>query len=304
MKIKTLSIHSYQIPFLRNQTRSGALIHITNEEGNSSWGEIAPLPNWSRETLEDALKQMIGKKQSVLSIDWTTETCFEELRQLNLYPSVIFGLESALLTLLVPISKYTFPISALLIGSPREMIEHANLRLSEGFTSAKLKVGHLTFQQAEEVIFQLKDKLHLRIDVNRAWETADALRFFSQFPRDAFDYVEEPFKNPHELIQFQHPLAIDESFPQELSLKQLEELPMLKALIYKPTIQGGLLGCLPLHEWAVKRGVFLVLSSSFESNIGLAHVAAVAYRLSMLCNNERKIPPVGIGTYHYMQKSL
>jgi len=58
-------------------------------------------------------------------------------------------------------------------------------------------------------------------------------------------------------------------------------------------MQGGMLGCLPLHEWTTKRGVSLVLSSSFESDLGLAHVASIAHRLSLSA-------PIGIGTYHHL----
>lgn len=179
------------------------------------------------------------------------------------------------------------------MGPPEEILEQAKLRYEEGYTSAKLKVGHLDFKQAEQLIDALKNLFRLRIDVNRAWSTADSLRFFSKYPLDAFDYVEEPFQNPCGLAQFPHPLAVDESFPQDLSLKQLDELPTLKALIYKPTIQGGLLGCFPLQEWLVNRKISLVLSSSFESPLGLAHIASMAHRLSLSA-------PIGIGTYHYL----
>ena len=41
----------------------------------------------------------------------------------------------------------------------------------------------------------------------------------------------------------------------------------------------------------------LVLSSSFESDLGLAHVASIAHRLSLSA-------PVGIGTYHYLNEYI
>jgi len=154
-------------------------------------------------------------------------------------------------------------------------------------------VSNHSFQEAANLIYQLKDRFRLRIDVNRAWKTDCSLKFFAQFPLDTFDYVEEPFENLADLALFPHPLAIDESFPSDLSLKQLESLPTLKALIYKPTIQGGISACLPVHKWAKQKGVSLVLSSSFESDLGLAYVASIAHRLELLS-------PVGIGTYHYL----
>lgn len=226
-------------------------------------------------------------------MDWNPECFLEQLVSLNLLPSVHFGVESALLSWLKPLSEYSVLRSALLMGSLEEILEQANLRRNEGYVSAKLKVSNLSFDEAAYVIRALKDQFCLRIDVNRAWSTDESLRFFKQFPKNAFDYVEEPFQNPHDLKYFTHPLAVDESFPGDLNLKELESLPMLKALIYKPTIQGGLAGCLPLQKWAEKRGISIVLSSSFESDIGLVNIASMAHRLSLSA-------PIGVGTSHFM----
>lgn len=297
MKIKTLSLRPYEIPLTNGQIRRGTLVNITDQRGNSGWGEVAPLPKWSTETLDDSLLQLNQKQQEIVNIDWTIRNCLEELKKLNLLPSLSFGLESALLSILSPISNHSVSTSALLMGSPGEIIHQAEIRKREGYTSAKLKVGDLNFEEAAEIIHQLKDKFRLRIDVNRAWKTLESLRFFEQFPLDTFEYVEEPFQDPNDLTVFPHPLAVDESFPRDLSLGQLESLPTLKALIYKPTIQGGLLNCLPLYEWAKKRGIEIVLSSSFESDFGLACVASIAYRLSLLS-------PVGIGTYYYLGRHI
>ncbi len=297
MRIQTLTLHTYEIFLMNGQTRSGILINIIDEKGNSGWGEVAPLPKWSKETLEDSLQQLNRKQQEIIKINWTTRTCLKEIEKLELFPSVLFGLESALLSILTPLSEHIVPTSALLMGSPQEILEQAKLRHSEGYTSAKLKVSNLGFEEASQIIYRLKDKFRLRIDVNRAWNTSDSLQFFAQFSSDTFDYIEEPFQNPNDLAQFLHPLAVDESFPQDLSLKQLELLPTLKALIYKPTIQGGMLGCLPLQEWSIKRGIDLVLSGSFESDLGLAHVASIAHRLSLLV-------PIGIGTYYHLHDHI
>ena len=297
MRIQNFSLYPYQIPLLTGQTRTGVLIHLIDEKEKEGWGETAPLPKWSQETFEDALLQLNQIKNDVTQIEWTAESCLEQLAALNLLPSVLFGLESGILSLLSPLPAYTVPTSALLMGSSQEILEQAQLRHREGYKSAKLKVSQVNLDEAAQLIHQLKDKFRLRIDVNRAWKTEESLQFFSQFPFDTFDYVEEPFENPHDLAQFSHPLAIDESFPQNLSLEELEAIPHLKALIYKPTIQGGLLNGLPLHEWTSKRGIALVLSSSFESDIGLSYVASIAHRLSLSV-------PVGLGTYHYLQEYL
>lgn len=294
MILKKIQTEVFDIPLVAGPKRKGAFLSLTHEDGRTAIGEIAPLPDWNKETLEDALEQLKHKKDEILSIDWSKSTFFYHLQKLELYPSLLFALESALLTLYFPIASQHISESALLMGTPQEILAQAEQRLKEGYTSAKLKVGKLSFQEAKDVINLLKDKLLLRIDVNRAWNKKDSLNFFSQYSIDAFEYVEEPFQNPQDLHAFTHPLAIDESF-DDFSLEQLQKLPTLKAIIYKPTVQGGLLNCLPIHTWINRRGIDLVLSSSFESETGLDHIASLAARLAIKS-------PIGIGTKHYLKQ--
>lgn len=296
MKIHELSIHSYQIPLKIGKTRFGAVVKLIDFGGNESLGDLAPLPGWSDENLEQAIDQLNKKKEEILSHEWSKANCLETLKELDLFPSVLFAAESALLNLLDPYQDSDIASSALFMGSTKEILQQAALRQAEGYTTAKLKVSQLTFPEAETLIYHLKDRFRLRIDVNRAWQTQDALQFFAQFSHETFDYVEEPFKNPLDLTQFDHPLAVDESFPRDLCLKQLEDLPSLKALIYKPTIQGGLTQCMPLYKWTLKKGISLILSSSFESRVGLKAIALMAKRLGLK-------EPMGLGTAHFMDEN-
>lgn len=297
MKIRTIEIHSYTHPLMNGQTRSGAIILITDLAGNQGCGEIAPLPKWSPETLEDALKSLNDNLLAIKQIDWNITNCFDKLAKLELLPSAAFGLESAILAIISPLAEFQIQTSALLMGSTEEILEQAKLRHLEGYTSAKLKVSNLRFEEAFHTINLLKDKFRLRIDVNRAWTTSDSLRFFARFPLDAFDYVEEPFQNPLDLPHFVHPLAVDESFPEPLSFDLLKLLPSLKAIVYKPTIQGGISGCIPLYKWANQNKIDVVISSCFESDIGLACVASMAHRLSLTA-------PIGIGTYYFQKRDV
>lgn len=270
--------HAYQIPLSNGQLRSGALLSITDKRGRVGWGDIAPLPGWSRETLDEAVEHL-------------------HLQTLHLPPSVSFALESAYLSLIDPLPSFSVPISAFLAGSPRDILAHAKSYSDQGYTIAKLKVGHLSFEDAKSLIDQLRSTFRLRVDVNRAWNTTDSLRFFEKYPLDAFDYVEEPFQNPKDLSQFTHPLAVDDSYPKDLSLDDLALLPKLKALVFKPTLQGGIHNCRMLHNWAKNRGISLVLSSSYESDVGHANIAQMAHRLSITTH-------LGLGTYQLLQTTF
>ena len=82
---------------------------LENQQGEKTIVEIAPLPGFSKESVEDVISQLSSNLQTA-----------------ELFPSVQFALESALL---LPIStmplSYAFP--------PSQTTRHA-----------KIKIGHLT----------------------------------------------------------------------------------------------------------------------------------------------------------------
>lgn len=296
MKIAELNLRPFSLPLTHGKNRQGFLIELTDAKGSIFFGEASPLPTFSHETLEQVERCFFSAKIALQNEEWRKETLSSQLEQYKLLPSLKFGIESALLQSLDPLQPAVLQASALLMGTPDEILSQADAREADGYRSAKIKIGHLNKEDAKRLLHDLKNRFKLRVDVNRTWDRKESLNFFSSFEEDAFDYVEEPFKNPHELKYFTHPLAIDESYPSALTLQDLENLPQLKALIYKPTIQGGYFNALSLNDWALNRGIQFILSSSFESNIGLYCVTLVALRLS------NKFP-IGIGTVHFLDQN-
>ena len=295
MRIKSINTTPYQFKLLNNQIRSGCLIEFISDHNHSALSDLAPYPSLNKETLKDALMQLDQIKLDLLQMSWREDQVISQLGKLRLLPSLQFALESGLYSLTAPVSGAKPSTSALFMGSSDEIKVMAKKKAQEGVLSAKLKVSQLEMKEAFDLIEELKDHFFLRIDVNRAWDPKDSLEFFSHFPIGTFDYVEEPFINPQDLIHFTHPLAVDESYPNDLSLKDLEKIPCLKALIYKPTVQGGFYHLQPIQKWAENQGIDLVLSSSFESDVGLYQIASMAKRLGIKT-------PVGLGTYDYLPK--
>lgn len=249
-------------------------ITLSTECGRTGVGEVAPLPGRSKESLAEAKEQL----QNPLKVD-------------SFFPSVAFGIESALIDAFAePMTTSMPPLSALLMGTPDEIRQQAEAIPLKGRPSAKLKVGNLSFKEAFLLIEELRERFFLRIDVNRAWKIEDSLRFFAQFPHDAFDYIEEPCSDPRQLHRFSHPFAIDESFGEVLSLEEIGALPLCKALVYKPTLQGGIVHAAPLQKWAKEHGIDFVLSCCFESEIGLAAIARMGQILNVTA-------PMGLGLH-------
>lgn len=245
--------------------RMGIIVH----HGDKSWGEVAPFPGFSQETLEQALHQL--KNPAPI-----------------LYPSVAFGLEPAGI-----IKPMTLPLAALLSGTKEEIFLQARRFKREGYTHAKLKLSKLPLPDAYELVNTLKDQFRLRIDLNRSWETAQSIQFFAHFDYDAFEYIEEPVKEKEHLAFFTHPFALDETI-RENPPEEFTHYPHLKAFIFKPTLHGGpssLKKLIPL-------GIPIVLSSCFESGVGIFQIASLIQRLSL------PIHPLGLGTYHLLDHDI
>lgn len=230
--------------------RRGLVLHH-----KGGWGEIAPLPGFSQETLEEAYAE-------ITSLLPDLENAKPKL------PSVQFGIESALRPFLQTPLK--IPIS--LLNEPRP-----------GFSTLKLKLGHLPLEEAIAKTKTLMKTYRLRLDCNRAWTLEQALAFARHFSPNDFDYLEEPVKTIPELIRFStltgFPIALHESNVPPSAI------PTLKALVIKPT----LVGALPPSP------VPIVLSSAYESSLGLLLIAR-AYK--------NGAPPVGLDTFRSFHQDL
>jgi len=298
MKIRQIQLSPYDFTYAHGYRRLGALIKVENEDGNHGEGDLAPLPERSSESLFQAIAQLEEYKALLSSIEWDRAAFLEQLAGLSLLPSLAFALESVLFSLFTPLFSCSLEVAALLMGnSLRQILDIAEARKKEGFTIAKLKISNLSREDASTAIHELKGMFTLRIDVNSRWALSDSIRFFSQFPIEIFDYIEDPTKSLKELGQFPYPIAVEAAISKGVSLSLLETIPTLKAITYKPTVQGGYLVGKQFKRWADERGISLVLSSSLESDVGHFHLAVVAGRLGLTA-------PIGIGTYQYLNQHL
>lgn len=232
-----------------NSPREGFLIETTQ-----GWGEVAPLPGYSRENLNEVFYQLKELKNG---------------KAPKLLPSVAFGLFSCTQ------EAISWPASGLLMGTRKEIIEQA--KKLTGFTSVKLKIKSLLLSEAIKVAQELKNHFRLRVDVEGKWSLAQAHEFCAHFKPDDFDYIEDPLSDPKDLFHFPFPIGSD----------AIKSPIASKAVIWKPTLRG-----IP------KTAPNLVLSSAFESGIGIGKLVQLAHTLKLHPH------PIGLGTYHYLSETL
>jgi len=198
---------------------------------------------------------LLGRSQETL------DEAEQQLRNLKdaLFPSVTFALTP------LPQEEIVWPTAALLLGTPAEIFGQA--KKFADFKVAKVKVGHLSPLEAAAIARDLKDHFCLRIDINSQWDLHQTQTFCSHFTPADFEYLEDP-----PIGNFGFPIASDDI-----------SHPHATFTVWKPTVRG-----IPPSQ------PNLILSSAWESGVGIANIIRLAHFLNLPQH------PLGIGTYHYL----
>lgn len=332
MKIISFNLFRFTLPLARPLTvkdaklteRSGLVIELTDEYGHTGLSEASPLPGLSAENRTAAESQLQALRRALRGTEIPEN--LEELsggfahwlEQYNLAPSVRFGFETAVLNLIanshqLPLrrlisdrSRDSILINGLLSGSPNEILTRAEKFRQEGYKAIKLKVGrgslHEDIQLTREVRRRIGDDVALRLDANRSWSIEDTLIFARGVSDCNIDYIEEPVYNYSMLVSMCNkgglPLsvAVDESL-RELTPESLTPLPNLKAIVLKPTVLG-FERSMQFGRKATSMGITPVVSSAFETSLGLTALAELA-----ACLNTTDVP-VGLDTLDWFTQGL
>lgn len=292
----------YQVPMdagvvlrdRRLKTRDGLLVRL-DANGQQGWGEIAPLPGFSNESLEDATDAALA---------WLNVWRQGDDTALPTLPSVAFGLSCAQaeLTGALP-APADYRVAPLCSGDPDELF--ALLSAMPGEKVAKIKVGLYEAVRDGMVVNLLLEAipdLSLRLDANRGWTPLKAqqfAKFVNPDYRSRIAFLEEPCQTRAQSREFaaQTGIAIawDESLREADFVMQAE--PGLSAVVIKPTLTGSLERVREQVTAAHEQGLTAVISSSIESSLGLTQLARIAAWLT-----PATVP--GLDTLSLMQAQL
>lgn len=311
MKIASFRVYKYSLPFyeplyvhgFKLTNKEGLVIHLESDGDAEGFGEVTPLDGWSEESLNDAREQVRELRTSLTGRDVSpgVEKLEGKMRswfgEMNLRPSVQFGMEMAVLNLIASTQNtalfqsithahsvhrdYT-RVTALLDGTVEEVARQAKTFKGEGFTDMKLKVRGAVDESAAKVRAVndvLGGEVLLHLDANQAWELEDAVRFGREIECGAVAYIEEPLKHVYQTPEFYQetliPVALDESL-SKLSFEEFKSMDGVDVLVLKPTALGGIEKTWQFMQQARALGVEAVISSSFESGLGILTLANLA----------------------------
>jgi len=277
-------------------TRVGFVLKIVDHDGVAGWGDVAPLPGVSREQPGQTAQQCMNVVAN--PSQWGRIAAGRRFLY-TLFPSVHFGIDCALAMIRahregVSVARHLNPhapggvaVNALLSGTDDEILKQASSLAQKGYRAAKLKVGRRQPEADAELVGAVRaalgGQMDLRLDANRAWDLQAACRFSERVAAGSFTYIEEPLKEVAELDDLVErtgmPIALDESLSDPELRAPLGTVGYV-ALVMKPTMLGGFSQIERWVEIATQRKIGIVFSSSFESGLGLLHIANLAAALA------------------------
>ena len=273
-------------------------------------GECAPLPDLSCDALPDYRERLEAFCKDLCQ---TGRIDTEAMRD---YPSMCFGLETALLSLrngerlfdtAFSRGEVGIPINGLVwMGNYEEMLQRMEEKLEKGFRCVKLKIGAIDFDQELDLVKRIRERfsfheVELRLDANGAFPFDEALYKLELLSQYAIHSIEQPIRAGQwaymaELCRESPlPIALDEELigvnDPEMKTHMLSIIKP-RYIILKPSLHGGMQGC---REWiaaAKAQGIGSWITSALESNIGLNAIAQFA---SEVYGDDIRMPQ-GLGT--------
>lgn len=255
-------------------------------------GECAPLLKLSCDDVPNYAEIL---KEACVDLESTGVVDYERFRD---YPSIIFGLETALLHFTrsrfqlfdTPFCRgeQGIPINGLIwMGSFEYMREQIDEKLKLGFKCVKLKIGAIDFDNELALLSAIRkhygaDRIQLRVDANGAFSPQDALYKLNELSKYDIHSIEQPIRQGqwHEMSELCRqspiPIALDEELIGVNT--EVEKAALLDAIkpayiILKPTLHGGMRGGEEWIKLASERNIGNWITSALESNIGLNAIA-------------------------------
>jgi len=301
----------------RMKDRTSWFIKLWDEKDASVFGlgECAPLPGLSMDDKPDYEIVLNRVAENVSTLKTGNPTLLQDAAALvpSGFPSILFGLETALLDLKNGGKRVIFdnsflaskpiPINGLVwMGDLDLMLQQASIKIDDGFRCIKIKVGGLNFEKECDILHYIRRKyfredITLRLDANGAFKAEEALYKLYDLSKFKIHSIEQPIKpRQPELAELCRkspiPIALDEEMIGIESTEEKKELLVKikpQYIIVKPSLHGGMHGT---KEWiaiAESLNIGWWITSALESNIGLNAICQLTANYAITL-------PQGLGT--------
>lgn len=304
--IAMIEIFRYRIPFVRSFEMAGQSLHEREgivlkytEAGHHIFSEIAPLPGFSSESLDEAIRDLarvlhdvrVQIDSSASLHDWS-----DWLRGAGLASSIRFGLDTLYrqtqaARLGVPFHRYLNPNSHDMIATnavvgilpPTELEARTVELVQAGFTTIKYKVHDPSECLSSWVGIRSQfPELNMRFDANASWDSTHGHTWAKHLEAVRPQYLEQPFAVGSERetadlqLDISYPIAYDESARDLSSVMSILERSSNPVIILKPMLLGSVDEMAGIIAKIREYGAKFTITTLIESGIGRRLTAALA----------------------------
>jgi L-alanine-DL-glutamate epimerase-like enolase superfamily enzyme len=198
------------------------------------------------------------------------------------------ALDAALLDLALELDARPVPVNGTIgFAAPREGAEAALQAIEAGFTTLKMKAG--AERETEDLVARVRairravgPEVRLRLDINGAWDLPTATDRLEAVERFDLEYVEQPLAadDTDGAVELRSRVAVaiaaDEAVRSAGAARSVLAAGAADVLVVKPARVGGPVAVAEIAAAAAARGVPVVVSTLFETGIGMAAARAAA----------------------------
>ena len=290
-------VHRVRVPFrVPFRTAAGTwsereswLLRLAAEDGRLGWGEAALEDETGRPVLEALFNELVvtGLAPSPALVDRAGIAGRAFRAALDGARQDMAGSPRGQRAPSLPTVGVNATIPA---GATAATVEAAELAVAAGFRTLKVKAGQADttatlVERMGAVRAAVGDDVELRLDANGTWGLESATRSLRALAGFALQYVEQPL-GPGALAKGAAlrdrvgiPIAADEAVTSVAAARAVLDAGAADVLIVKLSRVGGPVAVAEIAALAAERGVPVVISSLFETGVGLASGLACAAAL-------------------------
>lgn len=262
--------------------RDSWLVKVTSDDGATGWGEAV---------LEDpaaapALERLVARVQESSEVPTTASLEAEGTAGRALLAALAGAATKQGVDALA--GQRGIGVNAVVAALGRERAaEEAAGRVAAGFRTIKLKAA--PDEAAADLVARVAavraavgEAVALRLDANGTWDLPTAIEVLTALDDYELEYVEQPIAAPdlEGMIGLRRrvgvPIAADEAVASVEAAHLVLDHDAADVLVVKPARVGGTMAVARIESLATARGVPVVVSSLFETGVGLAAALACA----------------------------
>ncbi|MDX1944227.1 MAG: mandelate racemase/muconate lactonizing enzyme family protein [Pirellulaceae bacterium] len=291
----------YRSHLRTSSTTQSAIVRVATDAGLVGWGEhnINFLPNLSARRMQaDARSWLVGRDPQNIArfhVECPLETRLKSGIELALWDLCGQAAGLPVAVLLGGILRPRIELAACMgIQTYERAGEIASYFVEQGFTTLKTKAGsdpREDLEMVRGVRDAVGDKLHLRIDPNRAYSLQQAAELAKQLQPYRLQYFEQPI--PAEPLadaawlrqQTTTPIALNESVTDPASVLAILRADAAAFILPDTHIAGGILPCVIIGRICEAAGIPCIMHCGHDlgpKTAAMLHVAAAcpAYSLA------------------------